>query len=340
MTAADGREDPTMTRLHTLGFFCAALALPACIIDTGLGETAEDDGSAGGSESGGDTADPDPSATSGQPPTGTTGDSSGEGDVTTDPTDPTDTEGDTEGEPGCEQGEDWVIWADDFFEPIPGIEASTAILEGPCTLDGTFSGSPDGVSYEWEIYLTCTMSGRVDGDPDVVDQPFSPVLHGFSASPLEQWLPFFETDLRLRLVLDWWGMGYSRYAVLHRGDDVMLDLVQAEYVDPLDGPFWQEELSALLGDEPWHDGIYVGVTESTCDTELGKCGEDPRAIELDWEVAGGGIFLHDGQQGSFGTTVPELMYQAWVEAAADISTPTCTDTPLGDYRFSLWAVEP
>lgn len=325
-----------MTRLPSLGLICAALALPACIIDTGLGETAEGDGSGDGSGTDGGTDDPDPSATSGQPPTATS-DSSGEGGVTTDPTD---TEGETEGEPGCEQGEDWVVWADDFFEPLPGIEASTAILEGPCTLMGTFSGSPDGVSYEWEIYLECTMSGRLDGDPNVVDQLVTPTLRGFSARPLEQWLPFFETDLRLRLMLDWWGMGYNRYAVLHRGDDVMLDLVSAEYVDPRDGPGWVEELDALLGAEPWHDRIYVGATDAECGTAMGKCGEDPRAIELDWEVAGGGIFLHAGQQGAFGTTVEELMYQAWVQAASDISVPMCTDTPLGDYRFTLWAVEP
>ncbi|MCB9714807.1 MAG: hypothetical protein H6712_13150 [Myxococcales bacterium] len=329
-----------MTGLRSLGLvFGAAVALPACIIDTGLGETADDGGGVEASGSDGASDSLDPSATSGPPPTATSGSSSMTSGETGDPTATDGPETETDGEPGCEPGDAWVSWAEDFVEPVPGVEASfAAVLEGPCSLASVFSGSADGVTFEWEIHLSCTMSGRIDGDAGLVDQDVSPMLRGSSAQPLESWLPFFETDLRLRLVLDWWGMGWNRYAVLHRGDVLVLDLVSGERVDPRQGPLWVEDIDALLGDEPWHDGIAVGVVESTCGSSVGECGESPRAIDLSWE--GSGTVLHAGQQGGFGTAVPELSYDAAVEGASDISEPTCSDTPLGDYRLALWAVEP
>ena len=76
-----------MTGLRSLGLvFGAAVALPACIIDTGLGETADDGGGVEASGSDGASDSLDPSATSGPPPTATSGSSSMTSGETGDPT--------------------------------------------------------------------------------------------------------------------------------------------------------------------------------------------------------------------------------------------------------------
>jgi len=127
--------------------------------------------------------------------------------------------------------------------------------------------------------------------------------------------------------------------VLHRGDDVMLDLVDAERVDPRNGG-WLEDIDALLGDEPWHDTLAVGVVDAECNTASGKCGQSPQGLEIGWQETGRFPVIHGGQQATFGSTVRELFYQTWVSEAQDITMPLCTDQPLGDYRFAIWGMEP
>ena len=77
--------------------------------------------------------------------------------------DPTATDGpetETDGEPGCEPGDAWVSWAEDFVEPVPGVEASfAAVLEGPCSLASVFSGSADGVTFVSEGTITLSDVG-------------------------------------------------------------------------------------------------------------------------------------------------------------------------------------
>ena len=66
-----------------------------------------------------------------------------------------------------------------------------------------------------------------------------------------------------------------------RVPEIVLDMVSAEYADPQDGFNWTDDIALLLGGEPWHGGISVGVTEPECDMGLGfECGESPRALEL------------------------------------------------------------
>ena len=332
-------EEPTMTRRLALTLLSTSLVLPACVIDHDLGETAADEGTSGSDSD--DSTGPDPSATSGQ--TTGPGDSSGSAEVTTspgNPTDPSDTQTDT-GEPGdCEPGELWVQWADPFPDPMPGIDPTfAAVLSGSCTLSGMFSSSLGGQFNQWELYLDCTLSGRVDGDGEIVDQAFMPTIAGTSAIPAEQWLPFLdEQPLQLRVVLDHWGMGWSRYLVLERDSTVVLDMVDGEYVDPLDGLSWTDDIMQLLEGEPWHGPLTASTEDAYCGQGVGKCGQSPRALELGW-AGGETIGLHDGEDDFFGTAVPELSYHASVASAQDLSMPLCTDMPLGDYRFSVWAEE-
>lgn len=336
-----------MIRPCTLILLTTTLALPACIIEHGLGETAEDSSGGSGSRDGGSTG-ADPSATSGQLPG--SGDSTGSAEVTTDPTDPTgpgptgDSGTETDGEPGCEPGDLWVQWAEPFPEPLPGIDATfAAVLSGDCLITEMVN-MPGGMGqpHSWEIHLDCTLSGRVDSDASITDQPFSPVLMGTSSVPFEQWWDFWGPQVQLRVVLDWWGMGWSRYVVLEadaiRPSTLVLDMVSGEYTDPLQGVSWQEEIQDMLGGQPWHGGITMAPLVAECDAELGPCGEIPQALEIGWPGFDPSV-LHGGQDDDLIEDMVAIGHHASLGAAEDITQPICTDMPLGDYRVSVWAVE-
>ncbi|MCA9711398.1 MAG: hypothetical protein KDK70_36505 [Myxococcales bacterium] len=320
-----------MTRTLASILTSATLALPACIIDHGLGETAEA-GPDEGSGSGSDSTGVDPSATSGLPNDDTT-----TGATSTDPPMMT-TGSDTDtGEPTCGPGEGAVQWNSDSREALPGIPATFgAVLEGPCTLSSIFGGLPGGGQvWQWEIELDCMLSGRIDDDTSIVDQAFSPVLSGTSTIPIDEWMPLLELEpLELRVVLDGWFMGWNRYAVLRRGSTVALDLVAAEYTDPLQGDRWLDDIESLLEGQPWHDAMTMTPLAGGCGEEIGECGEVYQNLEIGWS-GGTSTVLHGGQDDVFDTNTGSS-YHAAVTAASEVSPPTCLDTPLGDYRVAVW----
>lgn len=321
-----------MNRSGLCSLSLAAL-LPGCIAVHSLGDTAEassggdppistHEGSAStdGGLSGDETTVPGDSSSTGEPPDPET-DSSGTGAA-----------------PGCEPGIDVVVLAEPRFpDAIPGIEASfVAILEGDCDVGVPRRGGGDPALLS--LPLACALSGRVDGDGELVDQPFSPVLEILSHPEPSVLLGSLGETARLRLVLDWWGMGWNRWLVLERDEGTLvLDLIDAEYLDPTDSS-WGPEVEALIG-VPWHGALDLDVGASACGDRPGECGAEPRALSISWSGVGG-IALHDQQQGSVGTPIEELMYQAWVEVAAEVPTPQCTDHPLATFQAALWAMQP
>ena len=92
----------------------------------------------------------------------------------------------------------------------------------------------------------------------------------------------------------------------------------------------------MLGGEPWHRQLGVLPVDTTCDEATGMCGEIPQALELSWPGLDPAV-LSRGQDTNLGNTAALAEHYASVSAADDISQPQCTDTPLGDYRFAVWA---
>jgi hypothetical protein len=313
----------------------AAGLTTGCIVNHELGETATegDDestsdspgtgGTSGASNDGGSQSNTSATPTSDTGDSGDTGEDSG---TTGDPVD-------------CELSQDFVTWfPSDFVDPIPGLDASfAAVLQGPCTASYE---ALDGIdTYVWQVDLSCTLSGRIDGDAALVDQAVDMQLTFESSQPPEAYVGSLTEDMQLRVVADWWGMGWNRWFVLSRLDGtIVLDGIDGEFTDPLSS-IWSEDVATMLGGEPWHGGLAVGVGPAECGTLDGKCGEEARALDFGWGD-GETTPLHSGQAGNVGTDVQELAYGTYVTSALEIPMPTCSDTPLGDFRMTTWAIEP
>jgi hypothetical protein len=327
-----------------LGAF--ALLLGGCVVDHDLGGSAE-----GSSGTAADTMDPDggpdggpggQTSTSGPTSDGSTG-AVDTGDATaTDTATATATDDGSTGEPpfDCEPSPDFVRWTpSDFVDPIPGVEASfAAVLGGPCTSSVLVDKAAEIPT--WSVVLDCTLGGRVDGDPAA--GPFAATVSLDFTSSMDDAaiLGSLSTDVDVRIVADWWGMGWDRWVVVSRPDGtVVLDVADAQAPDPEGFTSWDEDLQVLLGGQAWHGDIGVGIEDTPCEPTDGECGEDSRRLLYTWDGAPA-VDLETGQIGTFGTPVRELAYGVYVESAFAVPTPVCTDTPLGFYRTSMWAIEP
>lgn len=325
----------------------ASLLLPACVIDHGLGQT---DTEVGSDDDGTDTdaqdSGVDPSATSGQLPTATSEDG-GPGDASASvgsATATSDDGGSSEdgGGSDCDPYPEWLQWTNTpgSFDPVVGIDASfSAALGGHCwLLDIQTEDSRTDLTFD------CVLSGRIDGDPEVVDQQFSPTFSVTSASPIAQWFPVADattSGLDVRVVLDHWGMAWSRWAVFEQGDDILMDLVDGEYIDPTESTVNPAAIENILQGEPWHGSLTLGTDEAYCPVVIGEdCGEQPQALTIAWEQDSPQLYVHAARGGIVFTPVEELMYQVYANSVSAIPRPTCTDTPLGDYRFALHALTP
>lgn len=334
-----------MVRLGLISCLGATLALPGCIVTYGLGETA-DEGSGSGEGSAGET-DPDPSATSGQPGTTDPSDTaSGEVPGTTDPSETatdgeTDTSTDTDtGEATCEPDAEHIRWVfnGESFAPLAGIDASfVAILEGDCTIGEITEMVPEDGDTVWTIPLQCALEGQLDGDAEFTGE-LSPVIELQGNVFFGEVVQFSGGETHLRLVLDWWGMGWNGWILMQQINTHQdtIDLVNAEYVDPYEST-WAEQVGNVLGD-PWRTNLSVGVVEDECNGPVGKCGDQPRALSLgigpDSQLT-----LHEGQEGTMSNEALLLLYRASVTAARANPMPTCTDTPLGSYSYVTWLQE-
>lgn len=334
-------------------YLTAALVLPGCIIDHGLGETAEESGGTGLEDSSDGTATPpDPSATSGAPSTTADPSFTSGSDATATDGDPTSTSSDdatatdsdpseTDGDPICELDPDYVRWMfdDTNLAPLTGIPASfAAILSGECTV-GEIVETPgmEGDPF-WAIPMQCTLSGRIDGDPMVMGD-FSPTIQMTGTVPVAEVTDLLAQPVRLSVVLDWWGMGWNGWVVVEDLEGVpLLDLFHAEHVDPISST-WGLEVAELLAGEPWHKGLHVGTTEGECGGPLTTCSDEPRAITVGW-IEESPLVLHPYQEGTVGTPFEELWIRASVTAAHSFPMPTCTDMPLASYAMAAWAGTP
>ncbi|MEM7153867.1 MAG: hypothetical protein AAF799_13545 [Myxococcota bacterium] len=341
-----------MTRIATLASLTVTLALPGCVIDHQLGETAAD-GSTGGT-TGGSTGDgamedgssADPSATSGQLPTVSSsvtasGDDSGSSITATsdDGGIPTETATDTEGEPNCEEDPRYIAWNQDSFDALPGIEASfAAALSGDCQL--TNATQDPGEGHLWAMELDCLLSGHLDGDDSIVDQDFTISLDGSSSDPWMSWIDEVDAEnLELRVVLDWWGMGWNRYLVLSDSSGVLLDLVAAEYVNPTQEGSLVDQAEELVNGQAWHGALDVDIVDSDCTPGGTFCNDEPSAVVFESLDGGDAVQLEPNQSTEIATTDPDRVYQAAVVTAFQIPPPGCPDTPNGSYDFALWALE-
>ncbi len=331
-----------MNRLALIPSLGALLALPGCIVTHGLGETAEDtsDGSAEGSGTGADgETEPDPSATSGQP--GTTDAATGETGQVPETSDgpATETDGETDGEPGCELDPEYLRWNPSFelSGPLEGVDATfAAILRGSCTVGDVSVIVPEDGDPIARVPLQCAVEGRIDGDPEFAGE-LSPVLELNGTIDFEEVAQVLGEDVRLKLVLDWWGMGWNGWIVLEHPNtgEALLDLVAGEYLDPYASSLGQQVGEVFGG--PWRPTLAVGEVEDECGAAVGSCNEEPRAVNV-----GFGpntlLRLHEWQEGTLSDEDLFLLYRASVTAARAIPEATCTDTPLGHYVFAAWAL--
>lgn len=336
-----------MIRLGLISCLGATLALPACIVNHDLGETAEE-GEGSGEGSAGET-DPDPSATSGQPgTTDPTDTATGEVPGTTDPsatatdgeTD-TSTDTDTGGEPTCGIDPDYVQWVfGASLSPLDGIDASfLAILDGSCTVGEITEAVPEVGDPTWSVPLQCSMQGQLDGNAEFAGEIATELeMHG-SVSYGEVVSTYVQgSEVRLKLVLDWWGMGWNGWVVLEnpQSGDQLLDLVNAEYLEP-SASTWSEQVSTVFPG-PWRSTLSVGVAADECGGAVGECNDEPRALQV-----GVGpsfeLLLHEGQEGTMSSQSGDLLYRTSVTSARATPEPTCTDMPLAAYAFATWMQE-
>lgn len=338
-----------MTRLPFLAFATAALALPGCIINHDLGQTAGEDSSSGGTLGGttGDSANEDgssadPSATSGQIPTVSSsitasGDDSGSSITATsdDGSLPTATTGERE----CEEDPRYIAWNQDSFDALPGIPANfAAVLSGGCQLAD--ASQDPGEGHLWTMELDCMLSGRIDGDDGIVDQDFVISLGGSSSDPWMSWIEEVDAEnLELRVVLDWWGMGWNRYIVLSDPSGVLLDLVAAEYEDPTRGGSLVEDAEAMLDGEAWHGSFNVDRVDTECNFERLFCNGENEALLFESLDGADQVELERNQSTEIATNDPDRVYRAAVVTSFRIPEPGCPDTPTGSYDFALWALE-
>jgi hypothetical protein len=334
-----------MIRLGLISCLGAALVLPACIVTHGLGETA-DEGTGSGEGSAGETdTDADPSATGEMP--GTT-DPSATGEVpgTTDPSDTAtdgepDTGNDTGDMPHCEPSPEHMAWSFNgaSFAPLAGIEASfLAILDGDCIIGEITEVVPEDGDTRWTIPLQCAAVGQIDGDAAFAGE-VSPVIELRGNVSFGEIVQLSGLDVRLKLVLDWWGMGWNGWVVLEftNGDGiVLLDLVNAEYVDPIESTWVRQVGNVLPG--PWRKNTSVSVIDDQCGGPVGKCGDEPHALRFGIGPDSP-LTLHEGQEGTMSNVALLHQYRVSVTSARENPMPTCTDTPLGAYAFVAWYQE-
>ncbi len=324
-----------MRRIGLIPCLGAVMALPACILTHGLGETAEETGSSAGT---GSETDPEPSGTSGNSQSGTSvGDPTATGQVPgTGTDDATDDANATDGDPSCAQDPDYVRWQPNgtSFSPLAGVDASfVAILDGQCTVGEISVATPEVGDPVWSVPLQCTVHGRIDGDAEV-EGGLAPVIELTGTVDYNEVTQALGDEVRLKLVLDWWGMGWNGWLVLENASGLeLLDLVQAEYVDPISST-WSEQVGDVMPG-PWRSNLAVGVAESECGGPQTKCNEEPRALNV-----GIGpdflLLLHEGQEGIMQSQGPSDLYRASVTSASATPEPTCTDMPLADYGLAMW----
>jgi len=329
--ASEGHE--TMRRIHLSILFGTIAASPGCIIDHGLGETASesssgsgpgndtaDSGTTGGTQ-GSDTVDPSITSTGGDDPSFTSG---AESDGT-----------DTESFPFCPSVGGTVVMSDVSLDPAP---SDSAVLTGSCSAS-VFDEEPIPGIHEWQIELSCTLSGRLDDDPSVVDLPSVVTLDGTVSSDLQDWIPDIEGQpLSLRLVLDRSGESWNRYVVLYRGDQVMIDAVHAEHIDPLDGPRLLEDIAAMLGAGTWHDTLEVGLTDADCAGVQTFCLDHHQAVAIGWNGGGDEVIANPNEHHTFDSGVPGLSYEISVVSAIEHPMP-CEGLRPADYHFVVEATE-
>jgi len=328
-----------MIRLGLIPCLGAALALPACIVTHGLGETAEESGEGSGESSGGTEGDTDPGATSGQPIT-TTDPSGGIG--TSEGTDSDPSAGEsttvTDGET-CEGSPEYARWqfSGASLSPLEGIDASfAAILLGECVVTKTSE-----MDAEWSIWLQCSLEGRIDGDPDVSGE-FAPHIQMTGTVPPNEVLDTLGGPVRLKVVLDWWGMGWNAWLVLETlAGAPLLDLVNAEYVDPTQST-WGPEVTERLAGESWHGSLEVSTAtpDPICQVSVTDCDDEASMVVMRWSGAQQAIYLPAGHEDVLPTPIPELSVRASVTSAHTFPEPTCTDMALASYALAAWAVSP
>lgn len=332
-----------MIRLGLISCLGATLALPACIVNHDLGETAEEGGGSGEGSAG--ETDPDPSATSGQPgTTDPTDTATGEVPGTTDPS-ATATDGDTDtstdtdtGEASsCDHDPEYLRWQldDSGLSALAGIDASfVAILNGDCTVGEMTVSVPEEGDPMATIPLQCSLQGQLDGDASFAGD-LSPSLELRGTIDFEEVAQVLGQDVRIKLVLDWWGMGWSGWLVLeHPNTGVqLLDLVHAEYLDPY-ASTWSRQVGEVFG-APWRANISVGEVDDDCALVLGPCNELSHALQLGIGPDSQ-LLLHEVQEGTMSNEDLFLLYRASLTTARENPMPTCTDTPLGSYVLSMW----
>lgn len=331
-----------MNRLLLITSMGAVLALPACLLEHDLGETAEDSGSGGGTGTGPELP-PDPSATSSAVTFPTSGGEEGT-DEPPDPsgaTDPDPPATDSGVEPGCEQVPDIVGWGPEASdsEPVVGMEiGEIAILSGECTVGTVIEGTGQGNDPAWTLPLDCMLSGRLDADPMFVGA-MSPQLAFHGTVPSSEVLGSFGEQVQLSVVLDFWGFGWNGWVVIESLEGTpLLDLVSAEYLDPTEST-WGLEVEERLAGEAWHDELMLGTTEAECELPTGTCGSEDVALTVAWGEAEP-LLLHPWQEGTIGTPIPELQIRTSVRKAYVNPQPTCTDTTLSGFGLAAWAVMP
>lgn len=327
----------------TVGSLCG------CVFDHELGDTEGDadsddagttGGGPGGSDDGGSQSNTStPPGTDSGSDDGETGDdgSSGSDDGTT-------------GGSGvvCESDEDFMFMTPtDFVDPFPGLEASFAVvLGGTCTPSVEALDTID--TYIWHVDLSCTVSGRIDQDGEVVDAPLDFTLSYESTQPPEAYTGSLDTTMQLRIVADWWGMGWDRWVVLERSDGVIvLDSFDGQIIDPLDSR-WADEVAQLLGGDlgkgeppaPWHGDLAIDLAPAECVLEMPSCGGEARSFDVGWQTPSVTLEHGRGTNGGIGTTVEELSYGVFARSVIEHVPPICLDTPSFELAFSAWAIEP
>lgn len=308
-----------MRRLGFLPLVSALVALPACIIEHGLGETAEDSGNSGQSSS----------DTSGGP--STSSDPSGD-----DPTTGEDPPGG--GNLLCDPHTDSVIWVSDLTL-TPGLDPSfLALLDGPCTAGEAILVDAGDYSL-WELPLECSLGGRLDDDVDFSGD-FSLTILLYGSVPGSELFGSVQGPLQLRMMLDWRGMGWNSWLVLEREEDgaPVLDLTFAEYLDPIDSA-WGQEVSDRLGGEPWHGGLSMVAQETECGGDGTECNDQPMAVSVGWGAVAS-LLLQPFQEGTVGTDIEELQIRTSLTESHATPMPACLDHPQGGYHVVSWAVEP
>lgn len=335
-----------MNRLGLIPCLGALLTLPGCVVTYGLGETAEEtsDGSGEGTAVDTDTGastDPDPSASTDPDPTATSGQPG-----TTDPSDtatgqvPETSDGsatETDGEPAdCEHDPDYAQWLfnGENNTPLAGITPSfVAILDANCMVGEIIEAVPEVGDPQWTVPLDCSVWGRIDDDADFAGElSFELLLYSNVGYEL---VSSIGDEVRLKLVLDWWGFDWNGWLVLENRNTghQLLDLVKAEYVDPLEST-WGEQVGDVMPG-PWRNTLSVGVAEDECGGIVGECGDEPRAVAMgigpDYQQR-----LHAWQEGTMNSEALFLLYRASVTSAIATPVAKCTDLPLASYAFAIW----